>query len=327
MIDDHLPPPDLRRALDGATSEVKLAELRQAAHRLSASYRGGRNARCPEPPWTDVDRLAYAGARMPATYRAALVVLQELRARCPDLRVVSLLDIGSGPATSLWAVGSVFDELSRATLVEPDPGMVALGQRLLVGSALAARVDTAWHTGPADHLPRDRSHDLVMAGYLLGELGEDRQAAVVDGAWEACGGAVVFIEPGSVEGYRRVIDARRRLLDLGARVVAPCPHERPCPLPSDDWCHFSARLNRTSLQRQLKGGALAYEDEKYAFVAATRESGAPSSARVIQRPRLGRGHVTLNVCAHDGLRAITVTRSHRDDYRRARKVRWGDSWD
>ncbi len=48
---------------------------------------------------------------------------------------------------------------------------------------------------------------------------------------------------------------------------------------------------------------------------------------LIQRPRLGRGHVTLNVCAEDGLRALTVTRSHRADYRRARKVRWGDSWD
>ena len=327
MIDDRLPPPDLRRALDGATSEVKLAELRQAARRLSASYRGGRDARSPEPTWTDVDRLAYAGARMPATYRAALAVLQELRSRCPDLRVVSLLDIGSGPATSLWAAGSVFDELSHATLVEPDAGMVALGQRLLVGSALAARVDTTWHTGTADNLPRDRSHDLVVAGYLLAELGEDQREAVVDGAWQACGGAVVFIEPGSVEGFRHVIDGRRRLLELGATVVAPCPHECPCPLPSDDWCHFAARLNRTPLQRQLKGGALAYEDEKYAFVAATRGSGAPSSARVIRRPRLGPGHVTLNVCAQDGLRELTVTRSHRDDYRRARKVRWGDSWD
>ena len=327
MIDDCLPPPALLRALEGVTSGVRLGKLREAAQRLSVTYRQGLDARSPVPAWADIDRLAYVGARMPATYRATLAALTELRSRCPQLHVESLLDVGAGPGTSLWAAAAVFDGLSRATLFEPDAGMVALARRLLKGSALDARVDTTWRTDTVGRVPVAERHDLVVAAYLLTELEADQRAAVVESAWLACGSAVVFIEPGSVDGFRNVIDARQRLLDLGARVVAPCPHERPCPLPPGDWCHFAARLNRTPLQRQLKGGVLAYEDEKYAFVATTRGLGERSAARVIRRPRASAGRVTLHVCAQDGLRELMVTRSHRDDYRRARKARWGDSWD
>ena len=327
MIDDRLPPPALRRALDRVTSGVRVSELKEAARRLSETYRGGTDPRSPTSPSTELDRLAYVGARMPATYRATRAVLEEFRSRCPGVPVASLLDIGAGPGTSLWAAGSVFDELARVTLLEPNVGMVTLAQRLWAGSSLESRVKVTWRTGGAEQVPSAGDHDLVVVAYLLAELGEDERRAVVDAAWDVCEGAAVFIEPGSVDGFRHVIEARQRLLDLGASVVAPCPHERPCPLPPDDWCHFAARLNRTPLQRQLKGGVLTYEDEKYAYVVATRGLGGRSAARVIRRPHLGAGYVTVQVCARDGLRELTVTRSQRKGYRRARKVRWGDSWD
>ena len=168
-------------------------------------------------------------------------------------------------------------------------------------------------------------HDLAVAGYVLSELDTALRQSVVEAAWDACRGAVVFIEPGSPDGFRHIIDARDRLVALGATIIAPCPHDRPCPLPPDDWCHFAVRLNRTALHRRLKRGALAYEDEKYSYVIATRGPGARSTARVIRRPRISSGHVSLRLCTPDGLRDETVTRS-REAYRRARKARWGDSW-
>ena len=326
MIDDRLTPIELRRALDDIVAGVRLRELQEASERLSATYRGHRaGVPADAPAWTHLDRLAYLAARMPATYRATSAVLTELRSRCPSLRIDSLLDIGAGPATALWATVSEFTELSHATLIEPDAAMVTLAQRLLVGSSPAARVDANWITATVDRTTPMPVHDLVVAGYLLGELDADRRQAVVDAAWDACRGAVAFIEPGSAEGSRRVLDARRRLVTLGAALVAPCPHDRPCPLPSDDWCHFAVRLNRTALQRHLKRGTLAYEDEKYSYVIATRGSDQPSRARVIRRPQTKPGRVMLQLCTREGLRDETVTR-RRDTYRQARKVRWGDSW-
>ena len=97
-------------------------------------------------------------------------------------------------------------------------------------------------------------------------------------------------------------------------------------MPPGDWCHFGVRLNRTSLQRRLKGGALAYEDEKYAYVLAVRGAGSPAAARVIRRPRPLRGRVALRLCRPDGLHDETVDRGRRADYRLARKAAWGDAW-
>ena len=326
MTGDRLTPIELRRALDDLVVGVKLRELREAAARLSATYRR-HPAGVPtdRPTWTHLDRLAYLAARMPATYRATSAVLTELRSRCPSQRIDSLLDLGAGPATTLWATASEFKELSRATLVEPDAAMVTLAQRLLAGSSLAARVEADWITTTVDRTEDLGVHDLVVAGYLLGELPADHRQVVVDAAWDACRGVVAFIEPGSAEGFHRIIEARRRLLELGAHLVAPCPHDRPCPLPPNDWCHFGVRLNRTALQRHVKHGSLAYEDEKFSYVIATRGSGVSSPARVIRRPRTTPGRVTLRLCTREGLRDETVTRRG-NAYRQARQVGWGDGW-
>lgn len=325
MTADRLPPPELRRAVDEAIGGVDRKALRAAAGRLSAAYRGGAAAR-QRTLSADLDRLAYVAARMPATCRAASAVLRELGLRCPALRVASLLDVGAGPATSLWAAWPQLDALTRATLIEVDPAMAALGERLLRGTPLAARVAVTWWAADARRLAQAPAHDLVVAGYLLGELGPARRRQVVDDGWAASRRAIAIIEPGSAAGFRRILEARERLIARGARIVAPCPHAARCPLPADDWCHFAARLNRTALQRALKGAALAYEDEKYAYVLAVRGAGAPAPARVVRRPRRTPGRVTLRLCRADGVQDETVDRTRPADYRAARRSAWGDAW-
>ena len=324
---DNLPPPALQRAIDAAAAGIGLRKLGAAAARLSAEYRdGGGSPARPVRAWTDLDRLAYAAARMPATWRATAAVLRELRARCPALPLHSLLDVGSGPGTALWAAWTELDNLTRATLLEPDARMAALGRQLLVGSPLAAAVATTWWEVPATRLAAAPSHDVVVAGYVLAELETAARRQVVEAAWAAAASAVVVVEPGSSAGYQRILDARDRLIARGACIVAPCPHAAACPLPPGDWCHFGVRLNRTSLQRRLKGGSLAYEDEKYAYVLAVRGMGSPAAARVIRRPRPLRGRIVLRLCRPDGLHDETVGRVRRADYRRARKLAWGDAW-
>ena len=197
---------------------------------------------------------------------------------------------------------------------------------------MARQVRSTWRTldlgarGAKTQLGALGAHDLVLFGYVLGELPEERRAETVDAAWDVTAGALVIVEPGTPAGTARVLSAREQLLARGAMVAAPCPHGADCPLPAGDWCHFGARLNRSAVQRRLKGASLGYEDEKYAYVALTREAADPCAARVLRRPRIEKGHVRLHLCERDGLRTTVVARRDREGFRAARKVGWGGAW-
>jgi ribosomal protein RSM22 (predicted rRNA methylase) len=94
-----------------------------------------------------------------------------------------------------------------------------------------------------------------------------------------------------------------------------------------DWCHFAARVERSSLHRRLKAGAMGHEDEKYSYVAVTTSEIQRAGARVLRRPLKREGHTQLELCARDGLERVVVSRRDKESYRRARKARWGDEWD
>jgi ribosomal protein RSM22 (predicted rRNA methylase) len=169
-------------------------------------------------------------------------------------------------------------------------------------------------------------HDLVVAAYVLNELPDERRAEVVDGLWARATTCLVLLEPGTPAGFARIREARRRLIAAGATVLAPCPHDLPCPMPDDDWCHFAQRINRTRLHRQAKGGTLSYEDEKFSYVAASRHAGTPIAARILRHPQILPGRVERELCTPTGLRHAVVTRS-RDKvaFRQARDRHWGDA--
>ena len=315
----------LRQAINHLVEGVPVAALHGASRRLSQAYR--RDARCSPALASELDRMAYVATRLPATFAATRAVLTELRRRGPDVVVGSLLELGAGPAPGLWAAHEVFQQLTLASHVESNAEMVELGRQLMAETQLAAAVHSTWYVGHAVEAGDLPQHDVVLMAYLLSELGGDVRAQATAAAWQATKFALVIIEPGTPSGTARMLDARRWLVEQGAHIVAPCPHAGVCPLPTDDWCHFGARLNRSRLQRRLKGGTLAFEDEKYAYVVVTREPGERCNARVLRRPERAPRLVTLRLCAADGLHTEQITRGRESDYRLARKVRWGEAWE
>ena len=169
--------------------------------------------------------------------------------------------------------------------------------------------------------------DLVTLSYVLGELPDATRADVV--RWLAAKpGAVALIEPGTPAGYERIRAARAQLIDLGLHVVAPCPHDAACPIvPGEDWCHFAARLPRSGLHRKLKAGTLGFEDEKFAYVVASRTAPERPDARIIRHPKKHKGWVALDLCTPDGLKpAVAVSKKQGPRYRAARDAEWGDGW-
>jgi ribosomal protein RSM22 (predicted rRNA methylase) len=97
-------------------------------------------------------------------------------------------------------------------------------------------------------------------------------------------------------------------------------------MPADDWCHFGARLERSALHRKLKDGALSYEDEKFSYVALTKEPAKPASARVIRRPDQAPGRIRVTLCERNRLHHIVATKRDKPLFRAARKTEWGQEW-
>ena len=329
-VNAPLPTADtLRAALAGLLDGLPPKQAAQAVDRLISNYRGATPTDAPVLRDRS-DVAAYAAYRMPATFEAVRSALTALAAAAPGWEPGSHLDVGGGTGAAVWAADAVWEAgagTSRTTTVldwaEP---ALALGRELAASGAPALRA-ADWRRariGAALALPES---DLVTVSYVLKELTENDRAALVTEAARA-GQAVVIVEPGTPDGYLRIIEARDRLIAAGFRIAAPCPHNDACPIePGTDWCHFAARVSRSSLHRQVKGGSLPYEDEKFSYVAAVRFDARPAEARVTRKPQIRKGQVLLELCTvDDGLRKETVTKRHGSVYRAARDTAWGDSW-
>ena len=316
-------PNQLRLSLEREVRGHDGAALAREAARLSAHYRGEAAATVAPHP---VTALAYAVTRMPATFAATAAALNALASGLPEFAPRTLLDVGAGTGAALWAATGGWPSLETAALLEHDPLMRALGQRLAAagaGAVAKARWLPADLRGPWQAPP----HDLVTAAYVLGELSAAAQTALVARLWALTDGALVLVEPGTPQGWATIRAAREQLRAAGASIVAPCPHGGLCPLPADpsaDWCHFAQRLARTKAHRAAKGAKLGYEDEKYAYTAVARLPGTPVEARVLRHPVTRPGRVELQLCTRDGLCRRLVTRSEREGWRVAHALQWGD---
>ncbi|HEY2913818.1 MAG TPA: small ribosomal subunit Rsm22 family protein, partial [Candidatus Angelobacter sp.] len=172
------------------------------------------------------------------------------------------------------------------------------------------------------------AHDLVVISYTLGELPQAAAEAVLNKALKCAGKFLVLIEPGTRRGFAAIDAARSSLIANKATIIAPCPHHFTCPMAAaGDWCHFSQRVERTSQHRQLKGGALGYEDEKFSYLIAAKDYLPSPAARIVRHPGKHSGHVQLALCTAEGkIENRTITRSSKEAYKRARKAEWGESW-
>ncbi len=297
---------------------VSRTELSRAAAAASATYRAGGHSDTAVPDATAA--LAYAVARMPATYAALSRVLREVTIRRPDFAPASCLDLGAGPGTATIAARARFPGLARMRLVEPNVAMrnIAIG---LLGDTVAidaARIDRGWTSGS--------KAELVMASYVLSELAEADARALAVSAWAAASDVLVLVEPGSQHGYQRILVARQELIAAGANVLAPCPHGGPCPLTAGDWCHFSVRLPRRRDHRLAKAADAPFEDEPFSYLVASRQGPVtPDYARVLRPPHIEKGAVTLQLCAPDGLREKRVLRRSKSEYKAAKDIEAGDA--
>jgi ribosomal protein RSM22 (predicted rRNA methylase) len=317
---------ELQDAIQRETDKVDRRKLTQATAQLTEHYKAA-DFSSPAVA-TEAHRAAYLAVRFPATYAAICRVFAEIKLRTPECEIASLLDLGSGPGTALFAAAEQFPQLQQATLIESDAAWIAVGKHLAEQSESTIVQQAQWLKQDLRSGLACEKHDLVVISYTLGELPQAAAESVLNKAWKCAGKFLVVIEPGTRRGFAAINAARSALIANAATIVAPCPHHFACPMAAmGDWCHFSQRVERTSQHRQLKGGALGYEDEKFSYLIAAKTSAPLAEARIVRHPGKHSGHVKLVLCTANGqIENRTITRSSKEAYKRARKADWGDLW-
>ena len=73
----------------------------------------------------------------------------------------------------------------------------------------------------------------------------------------------------------------------------------------------------------LKGANVPFEDERYSYVVVTRQK-ASGGARILAPVLATKPGLTFKLCDASGLRSAFVASRDKDEYRRVRKLGWGD---
>lgn len=324
-------PTHLRQSLEKFASDFKRSELERAASNISGRYRRLDNAASELGITSTAEAMAYGATRLPATYSAARKVMEALEQSLPDFNPYSILDVGAGPATFTFAMLEHWSAISNSELIEPNRHLLHLGEKLLLDSYPNLKPSLRKAEITSTSLDEKR-YDLVSCGYVLNEIeqekGADAVASTLKKLWSATSGALAIIEPGTPSGYATLMQARDFLIGAGAYIAAPCTHMNICPLSAqipEKWCHFSVRVERSKLHRQVKQDAeLSYEDEKFAYIIVSRQKPVIADYRLIGHPR-GTKAVEVDVCASSGeAKHLTVTKSN-PRHKAFRKAGWGDA--
>lgn len=318
-------PPALRDAVDAALEGASTAALAEASAMLTQRYRSELRDGRFHVSEDDAAR-AYLAARLPATFAAVRAAMDAAESLLPEFAPKSLLDLGAGPGTAMWAARDTWPTIDDTLMIEGSPTMRRWGETL---AASAAPFKREWRgVDFAKGKLAVNAHDLVTIAYVLDELEEAGRTALVETAWRATGALLLIVEPGTPAGWQRILAARAQLIEASAHIVAPCAHEAPCPIVSPDWCHFSRRVARTKIHLRSKGAVVPFEDEKFIYLAASRAPAARAKARVLAPPRAASGRVSLKLCLASGaVENRLVTKREGALFKTARRLDWGDALD
>ena len=151
-------PAELKAALDAKLQGLSRNDIASRAALISKTYRDGGGSGAIR---SEADALAYALARMPATYAAVVASLNALGEIAPDFVPHSLLDVGAGPGTASWAAAATFPSLQSFALLDANAALRALALDLAEASTRLA--DLNYRSGEALAAPRRSQRPTATA--------------------------------------------------------------------------------------------------------------------------------------------------------------------
>ena len=308
-LDNHY-----KNKIDSLLEGYKLNELKEVVSSISSSYLEEHKSSVIN---NELKAKIYAAFRMPATYKAVSEVLIETFSRYnPDIK--SSLDLGAGLGAASLALSHLKEDISYH-LYEKESAMRQLGKEILEDDKFIYQEFDLTKDNIKD------KYDIVMSTYVLNEIDKSSREEVINKMYNASNDIIVVVEPGTPSGYQIIKEVRDNLLTRGMHIIAPCPHEDKCPMKDNDWCHFSTRVQRSKLHKDIKGGEAPFEDEKYSYIVFSKSDVSRCSSRILRRPIINKGMIKLTTCSKDGISNVEIRKNH-PNYKVIKKLKVGDSF-
>lgn len=73
-----------------------------------------------------------------------------------------------------------------------------------------------------------------------------------------------------------------------------------------------------------KQAKVPFEDEKFSYLIASRQPGTLEGARILSPPVESKADIKFKLCAGNGLAQQSIARRDKAEYKRVRKLEWGD---
>ena len=267
----------------------------------------------------ELEAVSYATSRMPATYAAVYSAFKQILANYNE-KMTSLLDVGAGTGTGTLAVNEI-ENMSQITCLEREKSMSNIGKKLMKNTALD---NVQWKSYDILQDEIVEKADIVLTSYMINELPEQEREKAVLKLWQATDKLMVVIEPGTPEGFKNILNIRNLIKEQGGYIVAPCCCNGECPIKENDWCAFYARVARSSIHRQAKGGNLGYEDEKFSYIAFSKTPVEITGERILRHPQINSGFVKVKLCTADGIQEKTYSKKDGEIYKKTKKLDAGE---
>lgn len=311
-------PQELKEEIEKIITGTKTNNIIENAQKISEKYRDN-DGKGKKMVTQDNEALAYAISRMPSTYCAIYSVLLNVL-KSYNRRINRVLDIGAGTGAATWAVSNII-EPEKIICLEREQAMRDIGSKLM-----KQHIENAeWKEFDLVANEIDEKADLIITSYVINELNKsDREKSILK-MWEATNDLLVIIEPGTPEGFKHILEAREILLEKNAHIVAPCICNEKCPINSnEDWCSFYVRVARSGIHRQAKKGELGYEDEKFSYIAFSKQPININGARILRHPQINSGYVKVKLCTNKGIEERIYSKKDKEIYKQVRKLDAGD---
>ena len=311
-------PEGLKDSINRLLSENKASNIIENAQTISNRYRknDGKGKRLLT---NELEAVSYATSRMPATYAAVYSAFKQILANYNE-KMTSLLDVGAGTGTGTWAVNEI-ENMSQITCLEREKSMSNIGKKLMKNTALD---NVQWKSYDILQDEIVEKADIVLTSYMINELPEQEREKAVLKLWQATNKLMVVIEPGTPEGFKNILNIRNLIKEQGGYIVAPCCCNGECPIKENDWCAFYARVARSSIHRQAKGGNLGYEDEKFSYIAFSKTPVEITGERILRHPQINSGFVKVKLCTADGIQEKTYSKKDGKIYKKTKKLDAGE---